>query len=82
MNYKRFKSEFEIAIQKREEEESYNKEIEKLQGIQSEGRAPKPIISPLFLKTVQAAYVEGVINDVEFCTRLRIKPQEIDKYLQ
>lgn len=45
------------------------------------GAAPKPIISPLFLHTMQYAYFKGVINEKTFCTRLNIKPDNFEKIL-
>jgi len=45
------------------------------------GIAPKPIISPLFLHTMQFAYFKGVISEKTFCTRLNIKPNKFERVL-
>lgn len=59
--------------QEREKREQENKK--------SFGRTPKPIVSPLFLRTMQHAYFKGVINETIFCTRLNIKPDQFEKTL-
>lgn len=45
------------------------------------GTAPKPIISPLFLQTMQYAYFKGVINEDTFCRRLNVKPNKFEEML-
>ena len=57
------------------------KEKEKQDGKKQFGKTPKPIISPLFLKTMQYAYFKGVINEVTFCKRLNIKPNSFERLL-
>ncbi len=65
-----------------ENELQRKKEWDKELGIKSKGRNPVPIVSPLVKKTMQSAYFEGVINEAEFCKRLKINPEKIDSYLQ
>jgi Zn-dependent peptidase ImmA (M78 family) len=68
-------------IEKVKEEENRKvseKEAETVQG----GSTPKPIQSPLFIKTMQIALLEGIINEVEFCRRLNLKPEKLAMYLQ
>lgn len=65
-----------------EREQLRKKERAKELGIITSGRNPIPIISPLVKRTLQSAYFEGIINDVEFCKKLNINPEKIDKYLQ
>lgn len=65
-----------------ENEQQRKKEREKELGIKQEGRNPVPIISPLVKRTLQSAFFEGVINEAEFCRRLKINPEKIDKFLQ
>lgn len=64
-----------------ENEQQRKKERDKELGIKQEGRNPVPIISPLVKRTLQSAFFEGVINEAEFCKRLKINPEKIDKYL-
>ncbi|MGY2131198.1 ImmA/IrrE family metallo-endopeptidase [Hymenobacter sp. HD11105] len=45
------------------------------------GQTPKPIISPLYLRTLQGALYNGLINESEFCRKLNINPNKLDKYL-
>jgi Zn-dependent peptidase ImmA (M78 family) len=65
-----------------EEEQQRKKERDKELGIKQEGRNPIPIISPLVKRTLQSALFEGVINEAEFCKRLKINPEKIENYLQ
>ena len=65
-----------------ENELQRKKERDKELGIKSTGRNPVPIVSPLVKRTMQSAYFEGVINEAEFCKRLKINPEKIDSYLQ
>ena len=65
-----------------EEEQQRKKEREKDLGIKQDGRNPVPIISPLVKRTLQSAFFEGVINEAEFCKRLKINPEKIESYLQ
>jgi Zn-dependent peptidase ImmA (M78 family) len=77
-------------LKEKEEAEYYGKELklknEKLlmkeAGVKPKSWAPKPIISPLLVRTVRVAYLEGVINETEFCQRLNIKPRKMEKYFQ
>ena len=64
------------------EEYKIREEQEKLKNAEKKrGRTPKPIISPLFLKTMQYAYFKGVINESTFCTRLNVKPSNFEREL-
>jgi len=85
-NYKRICSEIYDSIKAREKEEQRKREIEKQKAI-DEGRklevaAAKPLLSPLYVNTIQSAFYEGVINEAEFCKRLNISPNKMDKYLK
>jgi Zn-dependent peptidase ImmA (M78 family) len=85
-DYRKISDEIFESIKEREKQEKLTREIEKKQA-ESEGRkikgsTPKPIKSPLFVKTIQSAFFEGVINEAEFCRRLNIKASKIEAYLQ
>jgi Zn-dependent peptidase ImmA (M78 family) len=43
--------------------------------------APKPIRSPLQVSVLRNAFHEGLVNEMDFCKSLHIKPEAIDKYL-
>lgn len=47
----------------------------------SNARAPKPIVSPLYLETMQYAFYNGLVSEASFCEQLKISPKQIDKYL-
>ena len=59
--------------QERERAERENKK--------SFGRTPKPIISPLYLRTMQYAYFKGIVSETVFCTQLHIKPDQFEKMI-
>lgn len=81
-DYKKIKEESIKAAQDRDIEDKKKRELEKSLGIKKDGRAPVPIKSPLLIKTIRIAYLEGVINEAEFCKRLAIKPKNLNLYLQ
>ena len=74
-SYSNVKSELAEEYRRREEQEKL-KNSEK-----RGGRTPKPIISPLFLKTMQYAYFNGVVNETTFCSRLNVKPANFEREL-
>ena len=80
-DYNIIKQEEETLFKERQLEEKKKREFDKTSGIKIEGRSPKPIISPLLIKTMEAAFLEGVINEAEFCRRLNIKPQNLEAHL-
>ena len=74
-SYSNVKSELAEEYRRREEQE-------KLKNSENRGgRTPKPIISPLFLKTMQYAYFNGVVNETTFCSRLNVKPANFEREL-
>ncbi len=79
VNYKKIYSELFESIKKREAEENRLREIEKQkaldEGKKLGGAVAKPILSPLYLNTIQSAFYEGVINEAEFCRRLIVRHQ-------
>lgn len=81
-NYNIIKAELYRLFKEKEGEEKLKKELEKTEGKQAKGSAPKPIQSPLFIKTIQSAFLEGIINEVEFCRMLNIKPNKLELFFQ
>lgn len=81
-NYNSIKAEFDERFRLKQEEERKQKELDKLHGIQKLGAAPKPINSPLLIRTIQTAFYEGIINEFDVCKTLNIPPNKIEKYLQ
>ena len=47
----------------------------------SNARAPRPIVSPLYLETMQYAFYNGLVSEASFCEQLKISPKQIDKFL-
>lgn len=84
-NYELVKKAILEDIRKWQEDLRIKREIErekaKAAGKELRGSAPKPIISPLFVKTLQSAFNDGVISEMEFCKKLNIKPDKIERYL-
>jgi Zn-dependent peptidase ImmA (M78 family) len=81
-DYQTVKEDFENQFRQREEELKKKREKDKEEGRQSNARASKPILSPLYADTVYSAFIEGVIGEQEFCKRLNVKPENIEKYLK
>lgn len=84
-NYKQVTDEILASIKDWEEREKERLERERQKAI-DEGRTPqasvpKPIISPLYLKTLQSALYNNLINEADFCRKLNVKPEKIEKYL-
>lgn len=84
-NYKQVTDEILASIKDWEEREKERLERERQKAI-DEGRtpqasAPKPIISPLYLKTLQSALYNNLINEADFCRKLNVKPEKIERYL-
>lgn len=81
-NYKGIKEDLYKKFLAKEDEEKQKKELEKATGKEIKGSTPKPIQSPLLVKTMQFAFLEGIINEVEFCRRLNLKPNKLELFLQ
>lgn len=79
-NYNLVSAELHKAYRLKEEEKEKQRELEKEEG--RKRHAAKPIQSPLFIKTIQVAYFDGIINESEFCRRLNIKANQLEKYIQ
>lgn len=59
------------------------KEKQKKKKLESKGgRTPQPILSNLYVDTLQCAYYKGVIDEMDFCKSLHIKPNKIGDYLR
>lgn len=80
-DYSLVRNDFEEAFRMKLEEKKREKELLKQKGIKQRGSVAKPIPSPLFLSTIQAAYYEGLLNEYEVCKKLNIKPEKLDKYI-
>jgi hypothetical protein len=81
-NYNTIKADLYRLFKEKEGEEKRKKELDKAEGKQTRGSAPKPIQSPLLIKTMQSAFLEGIINEVEFCRILNLKPNKLELFFQ
>jgi len=81
-NYIIIKEDLYKKYLEKEDEEKLKKEHDKAEGRQAKGSTPKPIQSPLLIKTMQLAFLEGIINEVELCRRLNLKPNKLELFLQ
>ncbi|HJX50943.1 MAG TPA: ImmA/IrrE family metallo-endopeptidase [Candidatus Nanoarchaeia archaeon] len=81
-NYKVIKEDLYQKYLEKEDDEKQRKELEKATGKETKGSTPKPIQSPLLIKTMQFAFLEGIINEVELCRRLNLKPNKLELFLQ
>ncbi|NBC57656.1 MAG: ImmA/IrrE family metallo-endopeptidase [Bacteroidetes bacterium] len=80
-NYQRIKNSITNAIKLKEDEQKQERELQKELGFVSQARQPKPINSPLYLNLLKTGLYEGVINEMDFCKHLKIKPEKIDQYV-
>lgn len=84
-NYRQVTDEILANIKEWEEREKERIDRERQKAL-DEGRKPqasppRPIISPLYLKTLRSALYNNLINEADFCRKLNIKPEKIEKYL-
>lgn len=84
-DYKKIISQIMREIKAREEGEKKKREFEKqaalADGKEPRASQPKPIISPLYLSALRGALSIGVISERDFCTKLNIKPEKIERYM-
>lgn len=80
-NYQNIKNSITNAIKLKEDKEKQERELQKELGYVSHARPPKPINSPLYVNLLKTGLYEGVINEMDFCKHLKIKPEKIDQYV-
>ncbi len=64
-----------------EQTEKLKAQREERESKPSGARAPKPIISPLYLETMQYAFYNGLITESAFCEQLRLSPKQAAQFL-
>ena len=64
-----------------QEYQNRQKEAEVLPEQKKRGAVARPIISPLFLQSMQYAYFQGVISETTFCSKLNVQPSKFEKYI-
>lgn len=84
-NYRKITDDILARIKEWDEREKERLEREKQKAIHEgrkpQGSVPRPIISPLYLKTLQNALYNNLINEADFCRKLNIKSEKIEIYL-
>ncbi len=81
-DYNSVKKKLDEEYQQRLAKSKETKELEKLSGKENGGAIPKPILSPLFITTIQTAYYDGIIKEIDVCNTLNIPPTQLHKYIQ
>lgn len=71
------------SVIKQLEDEYNEKQLTYKDNQVDKGRAvsPKPIISPLYVETMQYAFYNGLVTESSFCEHLKISPSKIYNYL-
>ena len=72
------------AIIRQIEEETEERKLKEKEEKKKEpgiARSPKPIISPLYMETMQHAFFNGLVSEAVFAQKLGIPKNQIDKYL-
>ncbi len=64
-----------------EYEQRLQEKREEMKMSQSKAQTPRPIISPLYLETMQYAYYNGLVSEATFCEQLKIPQNHLAKYL-
>lgn len=81
-NYRKVKNDLEEEFRRKQEEQEQEKQRKKELGIKTQGRAAKPIKSPLLVSTIQQAYYSGVLDEYEVSQKLNIKPEKIGDFIE
>jgi Zn-dependent peptidase ImmA (M78 family) len=71
------------AIIRQIEEETVERKLKEKEEKRKEpgiARSPKPIISPLYMETMQHAFFNGLVSEAVFAKKLGIPKNQIDKY--
>lgn len=76
-------SRYAVIIQRLKDEydERQRKEADERKKKDSGGRTPRPIISPLYVETMQYAFYNGMVSETSFCEHLKIPQTQLDRYL-
>lgn len=81
-DYRKIKEDFDEQYRRKQEEREAQKEKDKLAGKPVEGRAPKPMVSPLLVSIVQTAFHEGVLDAYDVAATLQLSPEKLERILQ
>lgn len=80
-SYQNIKDEIMEELRQKDVQKALQKEIDKLNGIESKGRNPQPIQANIVKDIFSVALSSGVIGEQEFCKAMKIKPSEINSFI-
>lgn len=78
--YMNIKEEMEELWQQRLQRKIFQKEQDKANGIEVQGRNPQPIRAEIVKDVFSVALSSGVIGEQEYCKVMNIEPTEINKF--
>ena len=79
-SYLNIKEEMEEKWQRRLQRKAIQKEQDKANGIEVQGRNPQPIRAEIIKDVFSVALSSGVIGEQEYCKVMKIKPTEINEF--
>lgn len=79
-SYLNIKEEMEEKWQQRLQRKAFQKEQDKANGIEVQGRNPQPIRAEIIKDVFSVALSSGVIGEQEYCKLMKIKPTEINEF--
>ena len=79
-SYLNIKEEMEEKWQQRLQRKAIQKEQDKANGIEVQGRNPQPIRAEIIKDVFSVALSSGVIGEQEYCKVMKIKPTEINEF--
>ena len=79
-SYMKIKEEMEEQWHQRLQRKAFQKELDKANGIEVQGRNPQPIRAEIVKDVFSVALSSGVIGEQEYCKVMNIEPTEINKF--
>ena len=78
--YQNIKDEILEELRERDARKALQKELDKQNGIKTQGRNPQPIQADIVKDIFSVALSSGVIGEQEYCKAMKIKPSEINAF--
>lgn len=79
-SYMNIKEEMEEQWKQRQQNKTRQKEQDKANGIEVQGRSPQPIRAEIIKDVFSVALSSGVIGEQEYCKVMNIQPAKIDEF--
>lgn len=80
-SYINIKTELEAEWLEKKHREDLKKEQDKANGIETQGRNPKPINAEIVKDIYNVGLSSGVIGENEYCNAMKIRPNEINTFI-